>query len=296
MSCCGGSSRKNKKPLSPRIKHLKPKKNIKKQNIFLKTILLCRPKYFGIEYEINPWMDVNQKVNKKNAVDEWNNLHDKLKEHGAKVQVITPQNGLPDMVFTANGGLKIKDSNTVVLSKFKHEQRAKESWWFHKFFIDNKIKVFITSNYFEGAGDALFLGDTLVGGYGFRSDPAVYKEIRHLLPQEPLVVELVNSSFYHLDTCFCPLNNLDYLIFPKAFKKEDVKKIKDLKGKEIIVPEEEAKRFACNAVCLGKTVILPSDCPRTAEKLDEAGYTPIHVKMTEFLKSGGACKCLTLVI
>jgi len=262
----------------------------------LKNILVCRPSFYGIEYEINPWMHLKTEVNRNKAIEQWNNLCDRLKEYGAKLHNIRPQEGLPDMVFTANGGLYLEDQNMLVLSKFRHEERAKESWWFHEFFLNRKTKVFITANDFEGAGDALFLGDTLIAGYGFRSDLQAYKEIRPFLAKDPKIVQLVNPSFYHLDTCFCPLDNHDYMIFPNAFNDDGLAEIRSLGGNEIVVPELEAKRFACNAVQLGKFVLLPSDCPETSQKLQNAGYIPIAIHVSEFIKAGGACKCLTLVV
>jgi len=87
---------------------------------------------------------------------------------------------------------------------------------------------------------------------------------------------------------------MDYLIWPGAFSSDALQKIRSLGGNEIDVPENEARQFACNAVVVGKNVILPSDCPTTEKKLQSAGYTTFPLEMSEFIKSGGACKCLTL--
>ena len=263
---------------------------------FEKDILVCRPSFYGMEYEINPLMQLRTNVNKNKSIEQWNNLCDRLKEHGSKVKNLKPRKGLPDMVFTSNGGLYLKDQDILILSKFRHEERAKESWWFHEFFLNRKTKVFITENYFEGSGDALFLGDTLIGGYGFRSDKQVYNEIRSFLIKDPKIVQLVNPYFYHLDTCFCPLEGSDYLIFPQAFTEDGLSEIRSLGGNEISVPESEANRFVCNSVQLGKVVLIPIGCPETREKLKNTGYIPIGIDVSEFIKSGGACKCLTLNI
>lgn len=297
MGCCGHSSKpRNRKPRSG-FRHLKPKKRLVSQSdVQKKTFLMCRPKYFGIEYEINPWMHLGVLVDRKKAVEQWNTLHDAIMEHGGKLLHVAPQDGLPDMVFTANAGLLLKDINTVILSNFKHEERRAEQWWFHEFFITQKLKVHVVASYYEGAGDSLFLGETLIGGYGFRSDQEVYSEIRHFLKNDPIPVRLVDPRFYHLDTCFCPLSDLDYLIFPGAFDQESLEQIRSLNGRELEVSENEAKNFACNAVLIGKTVILPSECPKTCEMLEQAGYQPVPIPMTEFLKSGGACKCLTMAL
>ena len=143
--------------------------------------------------------------------------------------------------------------------------------------------------FFEGAGDALYFQDILCVAHGFRSDPNAIN-IPHMN------LKLVDPRFYHLDTCFCPLQNGDYLIYPKAFNSESLSKIRSMGGREIEVKEPEAIQFACNAVSVDNFVFIPSDCPETHQKLSEAGYIVFDIDMSEFLKSRGACKCLTLKI
>ena len=66
--------------------------------------------------------------------------------------------------------------------------------------------------------------------------------------------------------------------------------------KLIPVAEDEAHRFGCNAVVVGRTVVHNSRCPRMAEELTRRGYKTIEVELDEFLKAGGSAKCLTLRI
>ena len=66
------------------------------------TILMCPPDYYGIEYEINPWMSRQRQSDPAAARDQWRTLKALLEQCGAKVELLPPQPGLPDMVFTAN--------------------------------------------------------------------------------------------------------------------------------------------------------------------------------------------------
>lgn len=260
-------------------------------------LVLCPPDFFDISYSINPWMDLENKSNHQTAIQQWRSLDQKLKELGAEVLLVDPVENLPDMVFTANAGLVLKDAQVVVLSNFRHKERTGEETWFREFFTRHGYRVIQPLNYFEGAGDALFILDYIVCAHGFRSDFNAYGEIAHLISRHVINVKLVDSRFYHLDTCFCPLQNGDYLIFPPAFGSlTGIRAIQQLGGREIAVPEDEALKFACNSVVIGNNVVLPSGCPKTMEMLVEAGYTPHPVDMTEYLKSGGACKCLTLAL
>jgi N-dimethylarginine dimethylaminohydrolase len=83
--------------------------------------------------------------------------------------------------------------------------------------------------------------------------------------------------------------------YPNAFTPESQKKMA-AEIELISVEENEARHFACNAVVLGKNVVLPADCPGISNALEQRGYTVHPCDMKEYLKSGGACKCLTLRI
>jgi N-dimethylarginine dimethylaminohydrolase len=64
--------------------------------------------------------------------------------------------------------------------------------------------------------------------------------------------------------------------------------------KLIAVNEQEAHRFGCNAVVVGKTVVHNSGCEKMSADLKAWGYESIAVELDEFLKAGGSAKCLTL--
>ena len=262
----------------------------------LKTFVLCRPDFYGISYTINPWMSLSNQADRSIAIEQWDTLKDRVREYGGETLFCPSKAGLPDMVFTANAGLVYKDKNMVVLSNFRHDERKGEEQHFLEWFLERGYLIKTVEHSFEGAGDALFLDKTLVGGYGFRSEVEVYDEIRQALGCPVVAVKLVDSRFYHLDTCFCPLDGMDYLIFPGAFDDTGLATIRALGGNEIVVPEAEAVRFGCNAVCIGRTVIMPTGCDETMQKLEQGGYRPVPVDMGQFIKAGGACKCLTLAL
>ncbi|HEX3315368.1 MAG TPA: hypothetical protein VHR72_10780, partial [Gemmataceae bacterium] len=68
-------------------------------------ILMCPPDFYGIEYEINPWMSRARGAVVERAHQQWHALHDTLIGLGVQIELMTPQAGLPDLVFTANAGL-----------------------------------------------------------------------------------------------------------------------------------------------------------------------------------------------
>jgi N-dimethylarginine dimethylaminohydrolase len=257
-------------------------------------ILMCPPDFYGIEYEINPWMSRSRGAEKSVAQRQWQMLHDTLVKLDVRVELMQPQPGLPDLVFTANAGLMFY--NRFISARFRHEVRAKESPHFDAWFADHGFVVehLPEDMYHEGAGDALFCGQILFGGYRIRSDALAHQEVARLIGKTVLPLELVNTRFYHLDTCFCPLAPDEAIYFPDAFDSYGRKVLEKNIPKLHAVHETDAFRFGCNAVVVGKHVVTNSGCPHLTEMLQAAGYEPIAVELDEFLKAGGSAKCLTI--
>jgi N-dimethylarginine dimethylaminohydrolase len=257
-------------------------------------ILMCPPDYYGIEYEINPWMSRSRGSNSERARRQWETLYETLRGRGVVVELMAAQPQLPDLVFTANAGLVF--GTRFFSSRFRHDVRARESPHFDAWFAAHGFTVerLPEGMYFEGAGDALFLGQTLFAGYRFRSDVRGHQYIAAALNRQVLPVELIDPRFYHLDTCFCPLAPGEAIYYPPAFDAYGRKVLERNIPVLVAACEAEAHRFGCNAVVVGKTVILNTGCDRLAADLKSRGYDPMPVELDEFLKAGGSAKCLTL--
>jgi lysine-ketoglutarate reductase/saccharopine dehydrogenase-like protein (TIGR00300 family) len=263
-------------------------------------ILMCAPDYYDVDYVINPWMEGNiHKSSIDLAVEQWGKLHHVLQEV-AIVDLVEPQKGWPDMVFTANAGLVL--GKNVVLSRFFHPERQGEEPHFKKWFADNGFQVFELPKDlpFEGAGDALLdrEGRWLWAGYGFRSELDSHPYIAKWLDIEVVSLRSIDERFYHLDTCFCPLSGGYILYYPGAFDAYSNHLIERRvpEAKRIAIAEADAVNFACNAVNVGQTVVMNKASDSLKQQLNDAGFKIIETPLTEFLKAGGAAKCLTLRI
>ena len=265
----------------------------------MSRLLVCSPDHFRIDYEINPWMRRANPVDQGRALGQWQALMEVL-EHdvGAGLERMQPVEGLPDLVFTANAGVVV--GQRAVVSRFRYPERQREETYFERWFREQGYEVLTLDKplYFEGAGDLLRFADTWFGGYRQRSDIRVFPRLSEIFQREIIPLELIDSRFYHLDTCFCPLSGGDLLYFPSAFDSYGqaaiAQRIPD--DHRLMVPEDEALRFACNAVCIGKQVVIPAGCPRTMQLLEARGYQAHAVQLDEFMKSGGSAKCLTLAL
>jgi lysine-ketoglutarate reductase/saccharopine dehydrogenase-like protein (TIGR00300 family) len=261
-------------------------------------ILMCAPHHYDVDYVINPWMEGNIHRSSRDVAEaQWDKLYQVLQSY-AEIDLVEPQKGWPDMVFTANAGLIL--GNTVVLSRFFHPERQGEEPYFQAWFESQGYKVHLLPKNlpFEGAGDALMdrAGRWLWAGYGFRSQLDSHPYLAEWLDVEVLSLRLVDRRFYHLDTCFCPLTDGYLLYYPAAFDTYSNRLI-ELRvpvEKRIAIDEADAVNFACNTVNIDRVVVMNKVSDGLKQTLAERGFTVVETPLTEFLKAGGAAKCLTL--
>jgi N-dimethylarginine dimethylaminohydrolase len=260
-------------------------------------LLMCPPDYYGIEYEINPWMSRSHQSNPVQAQQQWDALRRLLQDRLAvDVRLVEAQLGLPDMVFTANAGLVWQ--NQFIASNFRHDVRRREAAHFEEWFRHQGFQIvrLPQEHCFEGEGDLLKCGDSWLAGYHIRSDIASHHKISEIIEQEILSLELTNQWFYHLDTCICPVSDKQALFYAPAFDPYAQRVLENHIPHLIAVSTAEAARFACNAIVAGKCIVMNDGCPKVREQLEDIGFTVFETSLSEFLKAGGSAKCLALII
>lgn len=257
-------------------------------------ILMCPPTKYDVVYEINPWMNIKNRPDKKRALKQWQNLHDTYKKLGVKVELIDQADDQPDMVFTANAGI-IRD-DLFISNNHKHPERKGEEKHFKKWFRDRRYKIKNLSYHQGGEGDALFYRGKLYMGHGFRSQKPVHAEIGSILDVPHVSLNLIDPYFYDFDTAFCPIGDRGFLYYPEAFSQESKKRLEKIHG-GIPMTKRQAQHFVGNTVYIhpGKALVsyLDSDLKKKLNMLD---VTPIELDMSEYKKAGGGIKCLTLYI
>jgi N-dimethylarginine dimethylaminohydrolase len=257
---------------------------------------MCPPTHYRIAYEINPWMSLKRPAHTARAQAQWSALHRLLtRDLRVRVALLTPRPGVPDLVFTANAGLV--HGRTIIRSNFRFRERQREEPIIEAHFKRAGYRVVrLAERYrFEGEGDALWAGTTLVLGFRFRSDAPVLEVLARLLKTRVLPVELADRRFYHLDTCFCPLDDARALWFPGAFDRYGQAVLEGLFTDLIGVSDADATCFACNAVVIGRQVVMQAGCSTAlTRRLARRGFEPRPVDLSEFLKAGGSAKCLVL--
>lgn len=260
-------------------------------------LLMSPPTYYGIEYEINPWMSRSHQSDRQNAMSQWQRLHQLLQQRlRLDIRTVAGEPGLPDMVFTANAGFVW--NNRFVSSNFRYAVRRGEAPHFERWFREQGFEiVHLPQEFlFEGEGDLLKCGKAWFAGYHIRSDIMAHHKVAEILEQEILSLELTNDWFYHLDTCFCPLGDGQALFYPAAFDPYGLKVLEDNIPQLIEVSPQEAARFACNAIVAGTAIVMNEGCPKVREQLESLGFDVFATALSEFLKAGGSAKCLALII
>ena len=148
-------------------------------------------------------------------------------------------------------------------------------------------------------GDALWHPGRFLlwGGYGFRTDRAVYDHLAADFGFPVIPLSLTDPDFYHLDTCLAPLSESTALIYPGAFDEAGLTAVRGHFRHVLEAPENEARElFACNAHCPDeRNVIIQRGCKETNRKLRDAGFEPVEVDTDEYLKSGGSVFCMKVM-
>ncbi|PEN14010.1 amidinotransferase [Longibacter salinarum] len=272
-------------------------------------VVLTSPDHFDVQYVINPHMSGNiGGVNRAAALQQWKALRAAYSALDIEPLIVDGQSGLPDMVFCANQTLPfhnpMSDTSGVVLSNMHAPERQNEVPHYEQFFRSVDYEVLNLPDGldtdFEGMGDAIWHPGRFLlwGGYGFRTDRDTYEALSDLLGVRVLALALSDPEFYHLDTCFSVLDENSVLIYPGAFDTDGIAMIEQFFDTVVDAPEGEARhQFACNAHCPdGDHVFIQEGCTVTMKRLREAGFRPVELDTSEFLKSGGSVFCMKQMI
>ncbi|MFC4092013.1 MULTISPECIES: dimethylargininase [Micromonospora] len=258
-----------------------------------RTYLMCSPEHFAVEYAINPWMDVTAPVDAELAVKQWDRLRETLVGLGHEVHLLTPERGLPDMVYAANGAFVV--DGTAYGAQFKHDQRAAEAAAHRAFYEAQGWRFIAPSETNEGEGDFAYLpeahGGLILAGHGFRTELPAHAEAQEALGRPVVSLRLVDPRFYHLDVALASIDDTNIVYYPGAFSAASQRVLTQLFPDAVVADDEDALTFGLNLVSDGLNVVLNSEASRLAGKLKAAGYHPVPVELAELKKGGGSVKC-----
>ena len=261
--------------------------------------LMVEPDHFRVDYAINPFMDLGDQPDPARTRAQWDAIVAAITSAGGTVETLAQRPDAPDMVYAMNLGLALESAAgpVVELSHMRFAERRMETATAEAWFRGQGAQVFRPGGHGVGAhfeaGDAFAWRGDLVVGFGPRTDALALKHLAADLDVRVRGFRTTHPGMYHLDLAFCPLDSDRAIVCPAAFERETAERLLELVPDPLVITEAEALTFCANSVVVGRTVIMPACPARVRTALESWGFTVVIVEVGEFLKGGGAVRCLT---
>ena len=257
--------------------------------------LMVVPEHFRVDYAINPFMDTSDQPDPARTRGEWEQIRTAIEDAGADAAVLSQLADAPDMVYAMNLGLVVGDR--AVLSHMRYPERRMETAAAARWFGASGLALTTIGSggvgaHFE-AGDAFPWRGDLVVGYGPRTEELALKHLAAELGITVRGFRITHPGMYHMDLSFCPLDDRRAMVCPAAYDADSAGALLDLVPEPLVLSEDEALTFCANSIVVGRTVVMPACPDRVRGQLVEWGFDVVVVEVGEFLKGGGAIRCLT---
>ncbi|MEJ3749336.1 dimethylargininase [Actinomycetes bacterium KLBMP 9797] len=203
---------------------------------------------------------------------------------GWAVRDVVPADGCPDSVFVED--TVVVCGSRAVLARPGAPQRRAEVAGTESAVraVGLEVSRIETPGTLDG-GDVLQVGDTVYVGRGGRTNGDAIRQLRRLLPDRR-VVAVPLGPVLHLKSAATALPDgtvlarrelVDVGLFPA-----------------VRTVDEES---GCHVLPLGgEQVLIAASAPKTAELLDDLGFTPVVVDVSEFEKLEGSVTCMSVLV
>ena len=270
----------------------------------------------SIQDKQNPYIDIAHNINTKLVKAQHNSLVKALKSTGSPVvdyEIPKAVHPLPDIVFVANGGISLPrlQHPLILLPSMKFPQRQHEITYLRKMYalLNLPTVAWPTNTVFEGQAELkwFFGGNLAVCGPGFRSSRESFKDLTALFdyiygihgldPPRLLITPLISSDYYHLDVAMLEVNETTCIVHRKAMAPASIKALRAAGLTVHVIDTKDS--FCLNAVISNGTLIthkLTDSSLRVTLKQLTGCQRLIEVDTSEFEKSGGSVRCMTLTV
>ncbi|MGN7327813.1 dimethylarginine dimethylaminohydrolase family protein [Bacillus pumilus] len=262
----------------------------------LQEVLLCSPIYMEIKQIINETQKhfARENISQMKAIAQHKQLIQTLKNHQVRPIMLPANDRYPEQVFTRDIGFTI--GHTLFVSSMAASVRQGEEQLLKEWAQEDGFKTVSLSNGTIEGGDVLVDQTRVFVGMSKRTNPAAIHELKKELPDHDIIPIHLPPHILHLDCVMNILSQDEMLIYPEAFKKEDLHLL-NMHYHLIEISEQEQFTLGPNVLSIGqkKVISLPIN-QETNAALTAHGYTVIEVDFSEIIKSGGSFRCCTLPI
>jgi N-dimethylarginine dimethylaminohydrolase len=261
--------------------------------------LMVSPDHFLVDYSINPFMDPADQPDPARTRAEFAAIVAAVEAAGGRVEVLPQRPDAPDMVYAMNLGLFLEDEggDRVVLSHMRYPQRRMETRTVSAWAAERGLRRTWVGRdgvgaHFE-AGDAFAWRGELVVGVGPRTEELALKHLATELDVSVRGFRITHAGMYHMDLSFLPLDDQHAMVCPAAYDEASADALLALVPEPLVLTEDEALTFCANSVVVGRTVVMPACPERVRARLEQWGFEVVVVGVPDYLKGGGAIRCLT---
>lgn len=211
-----------------------------------------------------------------------------LKKLGCAVVELPAETDLPDSVFVEDTAFILPE--LAVITRPGADSRKPE--------IESIIQTLATrTKYVQlqepatlDGGDVLVLGRKIYIGLSTRSNQEAVGQLNALLGEyDYQVIGVQLHHVLHLKSAVTRVDDHTLLINPKWV---DTHHFKEFTWIEVD-PDEP---FAANCLPVAGSIIFPTAFPKTAAKLERAGFELLTVDISEMAKAEGAVTCCSLIL
>ena len=219
------------------------------------------------------------------AEAQWRAYRSALEGHGWRTVEAPPADECPDAVFIED--TVVAFGGHAVLARPGAEARRAEVAEVGRVIGGLGVTTStITAPATLDGGDVLKVGSTVYVGRGGRTNAAGVAQLADALtPLGATVIEVPVTRVLHLKSAVTALPDGTVIGYPPLVDDPS------LFERFLAVPEESGSHVV---LLDDRHLLMAADCPRTARMLEDLGYRPVPVDISEFQKLEGCVTCLSV--
>ena len=250
-------------------------------------------------------MDLADQPDPVRAREQWDTLVATIRGLGGTVEEIDQRADAPDMVYAMNLGLGLERVDSagavtghVVMSHMRYVERRMETatsqpWFAERGRTTSYVGRDGVGAHFE-AGDAFAFADSLVVGYGPRTEELGLKHLATDLGVRVRGFRITHPGMYHMDLAFCPLDATRAIVCPAAFDDASAAALMELVPERIGADRGGGADHVRRELHRHRSHDRDARLPRPGRaQLEDWGFEIVLVDVSEFHKGGGSIRCLT---